>query len=190
MTYNIIIMIIKRNIVAGIKDLQTYLALLKEKPQIFKPESCLHCGLKVLWNHGAYFRKPDRPTLSGKHLNPIRILRFICKFCKRTCSTLPECIPPRRWFLWDIQQSVIEDCLSQKSINSIHNQSGVSRHTINRWSTWLIEDRFKPFAYRLKTLVPWLGTNAAPTAFWAACFNIVSLSKAMLTVNNLGDIIP
>jgi len=183
-------MIIKRNIVEGIKDLKTYLIFLKEKSQIFKPTSCLHCGLNVLWNHGVYFRKPDRNTSSENNVNPVPILRFICKSCKRTCSTLPECIPPKRWFLWDVQQCVLEDCFSEKSINSIHNKNEVSRHTINRWATWLIEDKFAQFAYRLKTLVPWLGANAAPTAFWTACFSKISLSKAMLTVNNLGGNVP
>ena len=73
----------------------------------FRPKFCPHCGHNKLWPHGTYDRKADRSNSAEPTLNPIKISRYICCKCHRTCSQLPECIPPRRWYLWSIQQTAI-----------------------------------------------------------------------------------
>ena len=72
----------------------------------------------------------------------------------------------------------------------MHIEFQVSRRTIARWHHWLLVDKYKPFAFRLKSKVPWLGRAVDSAAFWSACLGEINLSSAMLFINNLGDIIP
>ena len=66
----------------------------------------------------------------------------------------------------------------------------MSRRTIGRWYQWLVIDKFTPYAFRLKSKVPWLGCHAESSAFWSACLCEMDLSDAMLLLNNLGVIVP
>lgn len=66
----------------------------------------------------------------------------------------------------------------------------MSRRTIARWYKWLVVDKFIPYAFRLKSKVPWLGRYAESPAFWSACLDKMELSEVMLLLNNLGVIIP
>ncbi len=63
----------------------------------YRQVNCPHCQATGLWHHGCYHRKADR---SEARRNPVAILRFFCKACLRTCSRLPACIAPRRWYDW------------------------------------------------------------------------------------------
>ena len=67
---------------------------------------CLACGRLNPWFHG-YPRQSDRISHSNTSMNPIWIHRYYCPDCYKTCSVLPECIPPRRWYLWEAQQIAI-----------------------------------------------------------------------------------
>ncbi|WP_226382967.1 DUF6431 domain-containing protein [Burkholderia mayonis] len=58
-----------------------------------------------MWGHGCYDRKADR-SADGQ-LNPVSVPRFRCPSCRRTCSRLPLCICPRRWYGWALQQQVL-----------------------------------------------------------------------------------
>jgi hypothetical protein len=66
-------------------------------PEAYRPDSCPHCRLAGLWCHGCYYRKADRSAGVESH-NPVAVLRFLCRSCLRTCSRLPLCIAPRRWY--------------------------------------------------------------------------------------------
>lgn len=70
----------------------------------YRPANCPYCQAAGLWHHGCYHRKACR---SEAHRNPVAILRFLCNACLRTCSRLPACIAPRRWYDWAIQQVVL-----------------------------------------------------------------------------------
>ena len=70
----------------------------------YRPANCPHCQAAGLWHHGCYHRKADR---SEARRNPVAILRFLCNACLRTCSRLPACIAPRRWYDWAMQQVVL-----------------------------------------------------------------------------------
>jgi hypothetical protein len=87
-----------RPIVPGIGTLAQHLKQLKEAPETYRPKRCPHCGKAGVWCHGAYTRKSDCEGRGDDCLNPVPIPRFYCCHCRRTCSALPECIPPRRWF--------------------------------------------------------------------------------------------
>jgi hypothetical protein len=92
-----------RRIVAGITTLEEHLETIRQKPEVYRPLSCPHCGIKHLRQHGYYYRKADR-RVQRPSLNPVPICRYRCGGCRRTCSRLPECIAPRRWYHWSVQQ--------------------------------------------------------------------------------------
>lgn len=85
-------------IVAGIACLFQYSELIKNKLNVIRPDRCLYCGRLKVWLHGGYPRKADR-TNSTDSLNPVMIQRYYCPECYKTFSVLPECLPPRRWYL-------------------------------------------------------------------------------------------
>lgn len=96
-----------RNIAKGIKTISEYLEVIKNNPERLHPDYCPRCGFNELHFHGSYDRKPDREGNAETTLNPVPIMRYACLGCHQTCSTLPECIAPRRWYLWSIQQAVL-----------------------------------------------------------------------------------
>lgn len=147
--------------------------------------SCVYCGSPHVWYYGYYYRKSDR---SGK-LNPIAIQRFFCRSCKRTFSVLPECIPPRRWYLWDIQQSALILWLKKLSYRSISQRILPSRKTIRRWIIRL-QDQFLIHSDQLKTFFKDLYSYNTFDAFWSRILNQWRLSKAMVILNNANVIIP
>jgi len=147
---------------------------------------CPHCGAHSLWKHGFYERKPDRET--GEY-NFTLHQRYICRYCHKTCSVLPECIPPRRWYIWKIQQSALSQYLSGISIKSIAKSILPSRSTVSRWIDEL-KEKFLVYADTLKSLVPSLGYYSNFNSFWQGCLDQWSLSSIMLTLNNHGLDVP
>jgi len=89
-----------RRIVVGITSLEQHLQTLRQNPEVYRPQSCPDCGFGRLWVHGSYGRKADRIGVGESNLNPIPIPRYRCADCKGTCSRVPECIAPRRWYSW------------------------------------------------------------------------------------------
>ena len=104
-------------ILPGINSLVEHLQALQKEPESYRPKKCARCANVGLWCHGCYYRKTDRKDLGEPCLNPIPILRFICPCCHSTCSVLPECIPPRRWYLWEVPQLIFLLLLAGNSIN-------------------------------------------------------------------------
>lgn len=95
------------SIVPNILSLAQYLEALKNISEPYIIEICPTCGYFGLWHHGIRYRKSDREATADTTLNPIPILRFYYSACHYTCSALPECIPPRRWYLWSVQSVVL-----------------------------------------------------------------------------------
>lgn len=150
-----------------------------EQFESIRPEKCCNCGMPGLHCHATYERLSDRENRGKDSLNPIIIQRYICPYCRKTCSVLPECIPPRRWYPWFIQQAVLLACLLGKSLNEISRQHIPSRSTCKRWWEWLHE-RSNDFTHQLRSLFPdELGRCPDFQSFWSACFEKMILSKAM-----------
>lgn len=141
-------------------------------------ERCASCGRLNPWLHGQYSRKADRINTSADSLNPILIQRYYCVGCGKTTSVLPECIPPRRWYLWEIQQVVLVLFLSGKSRCSIAKQTIPSRHTIARWARRFVE-QYRLYKDVLCTQIIDLGRLTGITDFWSACFEQMTLGSAM-----------
>lgn len=177
-------------ILPEITTLVQYLFLIKVKPSMFNNIiKCTHCGCRNLWKHGYYYRKSDRDNTGEQSLNPIPIQRFLCLSCKKTCSALPECIPPKRWYLWAIQQIIFTLFLIGNSIYDISKKYLPSRHTISRWI-----ERFKQqFQLHKSVLLQYfvdLGRTTDFTELWLNCFKNISLGQAMRLCNAAEVIIP
>jgi Domain of unknown function (DUF6431) len=178
-------------ILASILSLMQHLSILKENPERYSLEYCPHCncGKSGLWRHGYRYRKADRENNDQSTLNPIPILRLYCPTCKRTCSVLPECIPPLRWYLWVIQQAAMQLFFSGISLNKISQQIKPSRWTISRWIRRL-QEKFEEHALYLKSKWSWLGYYTSFSDFWMAILNKITLSHTMLFLNNHQVIVP
>jgi hypothetical protein len=102
---------------------------------------------------------------------------------------IPECIPPRRWYLWQKQQKVILLFLSGMAIRSIAKKATPGRSTINRWISW-IQDRYRKHKDVICNHFPNFGLNNNYEDFWKACFKEMTLSKAMYLCYASGISIP
>lgn len=158
-------------IVPQILSLSQHLISLAKDPRRYRPDRCPSCGLAgSLWGHGVYGRKANRQREPGvSALLPIP--RFYCKGCKRTCSRLPECLPPRRWYQWSIQQMLLCCLLAGCSIRYASSLIGVGRSTGRRWWNWL-KGQSDRFAFYLKDRFPNLGRTSDLRDFWVCYFEV------------------
>ena len=155
-----------------------------------RPSKCGHCGKSGMRSHGSYDRKADRDNHGKESLNPVAILRFLCTNCKHTCSVLPECIPPHRWYLWAKQQIVLVLAILRRSFRYIATQVVPGRTSVSRW-IHRFKEMFTLHALPLRSRYPSLGINADNfITFWKACLELMSLAHAMFLVHRSGEIIP
>ncbi len=162
-------------ILSEITTIANHLSVMRNDPEVYRPKRCPDCGFGKLWGHGCYFRKADRGEGT---LNPIPIARWRCGKCRQTCSRLPLCIAPRRWFNWSVQGAVLVWVLSGCSHNAAAHMAGISRHTVTRWWTWL-ERRGEEFAFFLRNRFPEWGRTPDPRAFWHLAFGNMPLAEIM-----------
>ena len=174
-----------QNIVPNITTLEQYLKAQKETPEIFRPDHCPNCGKAGLWPHGSYDRK-DRDSGTNE---PIHILRFFCQNCHKTCSSIPEFMSPRRWYMWSIQQAAMALVLAGKSIALVAKEIVLSRHTVSRWMGRL-KERFRFHKDVLCQHFIDLGRTDDFAGFWPACFGRIPLSQAMLFCHVAGVNVP
>jgi hypothetical protein len=173
-------------IVPLIASLQQHLDTLERTPTVFRPTRCPKCGFAGLWGHGHYDRKADRG--SGV-LNPIPVPRFRCRGCRGTCSSVPSCLPPRRWYDWAVQQAVLLRLLSGAPLRACEGASGPARSTVRRWWRWL-QERSEPFAFHLRSHWPEWGRTAQWREFWQRCLAQLPLGEVMAWLDRHGLIVP
>jgi len=179
-----------RVILPGILTLEQYKCKNYEPSVDLRPQNCWNCGMAGLHCHATYERQSDRENKSGDSLNPIIIQRYICPHCRKTCSVLPECIPPRRWYPWYIQEAVLLARLLGASLNEIARQHVPSRATCKRWWGWL-KERSNDFTHELTSLFPdKLGRCPDFQTFWSTCLDKMQLSKAMWYCHQNEVIVP
>jgi len=176
-------------IVSLITSLKQHLDYLASNLKSYRPPACPHCGFGRLWGHGCYERKADRSLPSGDSLNPIPIPRFLCTGCRHTCSRLPECIAPRRWYDWALQQVVFLMLLKGSSRYQCSQVCGVTRSTVGRWWNELCE-RTQEFELFLRSRFPELGRTVNFEDFWQRCLQIMPLSRAMAFLDQDGVVVP
>ena len=176
-------------IVPQIVTLSQHLQTLKFEPFRYRPLCCPFCGLAgKLHSHGVYFRKanrqrePDVPSF-------VPIPRFLCASCKRSCSRLPECLPPRRWYPWVIQHALLTVLLMGDSLRKAARLVDVARQTGRRWWAWL-KARSDLFAFHLKDRFPDWGRMADFSGFWLHGLFDEPLSSMMAFLDQEGVIVP
>lgn len=176
-------------ILTDILSLKQHLETLFQNPENYRAKCCpaCGCGKNSLWSHGCYYRKPDRSPEGSQ--NPIPIPRFICQNCRKTHSVLPECIPPRRWYPWLVQQAILTGFLANKSLRFMNKTLEPARSTCRRW--WRsLKANFLNHAAALKALISDLGRYPHFEDFWQACLKLMSLGKAMHLCHEQGVQIP
>ncbi|VFN00814.1 MAG: hypothetical protein BECKG1743D_GA0114223_112951, partial [Candidatus Kentron sp. G] len=89
--------------IGSVRTLMQHFLTLNIAPSVYKPKRCPRCGVAGLWAHGVYHRKGDRSIISDNRSVIIPIPRFRCRHCGATCSRLPACLSPRRWYPWSTQ---------------------------------------------------------------------------------------
>ncbi len=178
-----------RPIIPGITDLNQYVNLPEGSFKKFRPENCPNCGGSTLHHHGHYERKADRENTKTDSLNPIFILRFYCPKCHHTCSVLPECIPPRRWYSWLVQQLALTMCLSGATAYAAAQQIKPRDSTLRRWLSEL-KQRHQEFQAYLKARFSALGYYAELQTFWQQALQLHTLSHIMFYLNADGVIVP
>lgn len=176
-------------ILPAIDSLDQHLYHLEHHPEAYCPQRCPHCGMEGVWVHGHYLRKADREGDDGVYLDPVPIPRYYCPHCQRTCSRLPSCIAPRRWYLWAIQQMAWVGLLGGGSIRQVAKQCLPSRRTLRRWWHWL-KAQFGQQSFHLRSRFPALGRHDALASFWRACFRQMSLADAMAWLDREGVLVP
>jgi transposase-like protein len=165
-------------IVSSVTTLLQHIEAIKQTPEIYRPLACPHCGIKIVWQHGYYTRKADRHHDSDDSLNPVPICRYRCSACRRTCSRLPLCIAPRRWYNWSVQQSALEALLNGDSLRGCARTQVRDRRTIGRWWHWLANRR-QTFEFHLRTRLPELGRVADFADIWRQVFKSMGLAATM-----------
>jgi len=180
-----------RPIVPNLHTLIQYLAIFPDI-NLLRPDCCPHCRHPHLHGHGSYGRQADRFSPAHASLNAILIRRFRCPKCGRTCSTLPECIPPRRWYSWALQQAmltfILNDC-SVRQASQAAPKRQPARSTITRW--WqALHEQFIRHSDALRARCSFLGRTTHIIDFWLSCFGRMRLSRAMFLLNAAGIFVP
>ena len=165
-------------ILASITTLASHAAALASSSDAYRPRNCPHCNGCKLWGHGYYARKADREPGSDGSFNPVAIARFLCAACLRTCSRLPLCIAPRRWYNWAVQQFVLMLTLMGFSVRRCSVCAGVGRHTVRRWRDWLCQ-RSEEFVFHLRSRFAELGRAPDTPMLWYRVMHEMTLGVAM-----------
>jgi transposase-like protein len=165
-------------ILASITSLEAHAAALESGCEAYRPSNCPHCNGCKLWGHGYYERKADRGPGADGALNPVAIARFLCAACIHTCSRVPLCIAPRRWYNWAVQQLVLLLILTGSSVNYCSGLVALDRRTVRRWRDWLAQ-RSEVFVFRLRSRFAELGREIDTPAMWCSVMNGMTLGVAM-----------
>ena len=165
-------------IVAGITDLAQHIEALRRTPERYRPQRCPDCGFSRMWGHGHYYRKADLEHRGEANANPVPIPRYCCAGCGQTCSRLPECIAPRRWYNWLQQQIGVQAVIDESLPTGPPPAPNPARRTVGRWWRWL-QMRTPQFRFYLSSRWPELGRLVADTDFWRAVFAGSGLAAAM-----------
>lgn len=171
-----------RRIVIGITSLEQHLQMLSQNPEVYRPHSCPDCGFGKLWVHGNYDRKADRIGVGEDNLNPIPIPRYRCAGCWCTCSRVPECIAPRRWYNWIVQAVCLRAVMRGAEPEGEASLSHPARRTIGRWWRWL-QECGPVFRFHLSSRFAELGRLAEELDYWCHVIKTMGLSRAMAFVN-------
>jgi hypothetical protein len=171
-----------RRIVVGITSLEQHFQTLSQNPELYRPDSCPDCGFGKLWIHGSYDRKADRSGMGEDNLNPIPIPRYRCTGCWGTCSRVPECIAPRRWYSWVVQAVCLLAVMGRVQPEGGASGPSPTRRTSGRWGHWL-QRCGAVFRFHLNSRFAEWGRLGEELDYWSHVVATMGLSRAMAFVN-------
>jgi transposase-like protein len=177
------------DILAGFSSLIQYVTIQNNVPDQLRPARCPCCGRANPWLHDRWPRKPDREAPPNESINPIMIQRYYCPGCEKTFSVLPECIPPHRWYLWEVQQVVLLMFSLGQSAYEIAKTSTPSYKTIRRWLV-RFQEQFLLHKDTLSTHCDELSRTSGFAWFWQTCLKKMTLGAAMRLCHVAEVIIP
>lgn len=180
------------SILSDIFDKFQHFSTLNCTPECYCPTNCPHCYKSILWRHGFYYRQAQCENRG----EAVPISRFYCPTCKRTCSTLPEYIPPRRWYYWVAQQAVLLLIMLGNRVQAVCDElskqwlAAPSIDTIYRW--WReLKQQFLIHQFHLCDLYPYLRLEPSCEQFWLMYFEHEGgLSQAMLALHRANQRVP
>jgi len=178
-----------KRILPGIDSVEQHQKRLRNDPDAYRPKRCPHCRKGGMHRQGYYERNAPRGERMAFSLGPLLIPRFYCPKCHRTCSRLPACLSPRRQYWWKSQQAALERLISGESIHEVARSLWPSRRTIGRWWQWL-KGKSDLHCLHLRSRFPELGRAVDWKAFWARCFERMSLGEAMGWLDRVEVIVP
>lgn len=161
-------------------------------PTLLYPSRCGDCGYLKFNCNGFYDRKSeDRGKDVDLKNGTLRIRRVKCKNkdCGKNYSILPSIIPPRRWYLWCMQQYVLALVLSGVSIKKVALQCAMARSTIRRWSNWF-KSRWSEFCSELMAEYSDLCGTTSADQFYSILIERWKLHQVMHKLHQLGLAIP
>lgn len=178
-----------KRILPGIDSVAQHQKRVRDELDAYRPDRCPRCGFGGLHHHGTYERKTPRGEGLAFALWPVLIPRFYCPTCRRSCSRLPSCMSPRRHYGWMYQQVVLAHMVAGGSIREAARRWWPTHRTIYRWWSRLNE-RFTLYRFHLCSRFPLLGLHDTLATFWLACFKQMSLSDAMVRLDQDGVTVP
>ena len=174
---------------AGIQSLAAHRERLAAHPDDYRPVCCPYCHHTTLHRHGCYYRLADRTHTLAESLNPVAIPRYRCARCRSTCSMLPQCLPPRRWYEWSTQQQALQGYLAGHSYRQLATTLLPSRTTIARWIAHF-KQRWPVHADGLRQQITCLRLTQTFNTFWQTCLSQLSLSASMFRLHQAHISIP
>ncbi len=106
-----------------------------EDPDLYRPRSCPLCNCrKPLAAHGFYSRTLVDRTFDGM----IRVRRYLCRFCRRTVSLLPEfALPYLRFAIAVVARFLKARLLDGHTIEHSTQAAGLERMPYQRGQHWI-----------------------------------------------------
>ena len=177
-------------IIPRIVTLVQYMQEIKENSTRLIPKYCPTCKKYDFTYHGCYYRNVNYDKKpNDERISNIPIFRYYCRTCCATFSALPECIPPRRHYLWSVQQRSLEPVLQGKSYNETSQSVKPSRWTIRRWFNRLHERASIHFDH-LRSLLPDLGRINEFAKGWLTISEKYGLAHIMCSLHHADIAIP
>jgi Domain of unknown function (DUF6431) len=177
-------------ILPNVASLREHVHRLIYRATEYRPEHCPICCGAHLRRHGCYKRKPRGECIDA--CTAVKVPRFLCIDCKHTCSVLPSCIAPRRWYMWSVQQPVLTYLLcggTQEKCAEELEHLGPAISTMRRWWRWL-QSRHEGLAFHLRSKQPQWGRAADWQEFWQRAFRDEPLRELMAYLDAQGLTVP
>jgi len=123
---------------------------------------------------------PAYPRASCCYVLPSAIgNKPVCPECRCTCSVLPECIPPRSWYLWEVAGHLLAP--SRRQLDRSHHrlQRQQSKPHDHQALVGALQPQLPELFPPPASSLTCMGRHTGFSGFWKACLALRPLSSAM-----------